>query len=129
MVFRKPLAHARRATQYFEHIIVAAMVALAIFVQIFVYGATKIRSHGALLEDLKPYFGAPFAIAFVGFQAWYYYACRPLRMRHLLVALFLVLALVAFGRRLPWGESLALAAGLCALVLAAGRYTAFSRKL
>jgi hypothetical protein len=40
--------------QGFENLIVNGMCILAIFVQLFVYGATKIRSNGALLDGLIP---------------------------------------------------------------------------
>jgi hypothetical protein len=47
--------------------VVAAMVGLAVFVQLAVWGATKIRA-GALLDSWQPYFGWPYGVAFAAAQ-------------------------------------------------------------
>jgi len=49
-------------------VVVLGMAVLAVFVQIGVWGATKIRSDGALLDSWQPYFGWPYGLAFAAFQ-------------------------------------------------------------
>ena len=63
----------------FELLIVNGMALLAVFVQLAVYGATKIRSNWAPLSSWAPYFGAPYGAAFLGLQLWYCYSCRHRR--------------------------------------------------
>ena len=47
------------------------------FVQLAVWGATKIRADGALLQSWQPYFGWLYGLAFGAFQLW---VCRWLRI-------------------------------------------------
>lgn len=107
----------------FEPWLVNGMALLAVFVQLAVYGATKIRSHGALLGIWAPYFRVPYGIAFLVLQLCYCRSCRhPRGIRYILVtwavrgAVFLVSAATK-GRRFYLGECTALSAGLSALVL------------
>jgi hypothetical protein len=106
------------------------MVALAIVVQIGVWGATKLRSNGALLQSWQPYFGWPYGLAFAAAQIA---LCRWLAIDRgvtwlvrawaitggALVALWLV---TGRSERLSVDSGVALTAGLSALVLAAGLY-------
>ena len=47
------------------------MAVVAVFVQICVFGATKIHTHGALLESWQRYFGLPYAGIFLALQIWF----------------------------------------------------------
>lgn len=110
----------------YEPWLVNAMALLSVFVQLAVYGATKIRSHGALLSEWTPYFGAPYGLAFLALQIWYCLSCRHRRaLIHIAVAWLSVLAVSvwahATGRhQFRFGEFTALASGLSALALWAG---------
>jgi hypothetical protein len=106
------------------------MVALAIVVQIGVWGATKLRSDGALLQSWQPYFGWPYGLAFATAQVA---LCLWLAIDRGLTWLVrtwaitgtaLILLWLATGRpdRLTIDSGVALTAGLGALVLAAGLY-------
>jgi hypothetical protein len=110
--------------------IVLGMVVLAVVVQIGVWGATKLRSNGALLQSWQPYFGWPYGLAFAAAQVGF---CRWLGVRRGITWLLrtwaitgaaLVLLWFATGRpeRLTVDSGVALTAGLGALVLAAGLY-------
>ncbi len=57
-----------------ESWLVNAMFVLAVFVQIAVYGATKIRTDGALLQSWQQWFGLPYAFLFLALQIWYCFA-------------------------------------------------------
>jgi hypothetical protein len=110
--------------------VVVGMAALAVFVQIGVWGATKVHSNGALLQSWQPYFGWPYGLAFGAVQVG---VCLWLDVQRGLVwlartwaitgAALVVLWLVT-GRseRLTLDSGVALTAGLGALVLAAGLY-------
>jgi len=110
--------------------VVIAMAALAVFVQIAVWGATKIHTDGALLQSWQPYFGWPYGILFALFQL---VVCLWLAVPRGIVWLFrtwaistvlLVLIWVLSGRspRLTLDDSVALVSGLGAMVLAAGLF-------
>jgi hypothetical protein len=107
---------------------VLALAALAVFVQIVVWGATKIRTDGALLESWQPYFSWPYGIAFAGAQLG---VCRWLRVARgptwlvrtwLLTGVTLAAAAWLAGRHVRVEELVPLVAGLGAVVLAAGLY-------
>jgi hypothetical protein len=110
-------------------LVVVLMVALAVFVQLAVWGATKIRADGALLESWQPYFGWVYGVAFAAAQLA---VCRWLRIDRgptWLVRTWVIggaLAIPAFwigGRGLgAFDSGVALISGLGALVLAAGLY-------
>ena len=106
------------------------MAALAVFVQLAVWGATKTRAEGALLESWQSYFGWPYGIAFAVTQLA---LCRWLALERGIVWLvrtwviggaLLVVAWLLGGRSGPlsFDASIALAAGLSALVLAVALY-------
>jgi hypothetical protein len=108
--------------------VVVGMVALAVFVQLGVWGATKIRSDGALFEEWQPYFGWVYGLAFGAAQLA---VCRWLaidRGRLWLVRTWviggglLVAVWVVGGRSGPLDVDggVALVSGLGALVLGAG---------
>jgi hypothetical protein len=111
-------------------LVVLGMVVLAIVVQIGVWGATKLRSNGALLQSWQPYFGWPYGIAFAVAQVgvcWWLAIDRGvvwLARTWAFTGLALVLLWLATGRpdRLTVDSGVALTAGLSALVLAAGLY-------
>jgi hypothetical protein len=106
------------------------MVLLAIVVQIGVWGATKIHTDGALLQELQPYFGWPYGLVFAAAQVAF---CRWLAVDRgitwlvrtwaitggALIALWLI---TGRSERLSVDSGVALTAGLGALVLAAGLY-------
>jgi hypothetical protein len=111
-------------------IVVIGMAALAVLVQLGVWGATKLRSDGALLESWQPYFGWRYGLAFAAAQVA---LCRWLRIDRGVVWLartwaiggaLLVVAWLLGGRSGPLGfdSAVALVSGLSALVLAAGLY-------
>jgi hypothetical protein len=113
--------------QRFESLVVNGMCVLGIFVQLFVYGATKIRSNGALLDGLIPYFGTPYGLGFLFLQLLYCYYCRRYRgfwfigvVCLLSAALSLSTHLLGTGRPFQLGEWLALTAGISAVALCAG---------
>lgn len=105
-------------------LVVVGMAVLAAFVQIAVWGATKLRGDGALLESWQPYFGWAFGVVFGAAQLL---ACRALRLdraaRWLVPAWLSTVPLDllgwAAGRPPSLDAAVALAAGLGALVLAA----------
>jgi hypothetical protein len=111
-------------------LVVLGMVVLAIVVQIGVWGATKLRSNGALLQSWQPYFGWPYGVAFALAQVavcWWLAIDRGvvwLARTWVLVGLGLVLLWLVTGRpdRLTVDSGVALTAGLSALVLGAGLY-------
>jgi hypothetical protein len=111
-------------------LVVLGMVVLAIVVQIGVWGATKLRSNGALLQSWQPYFGWPygvgFALAQVGLCLWLAIdrGIVWLVRTWVIVGLALVALWLITGRpdRLGLDSGVALTAGLSALVLAAGLY-------
>jgi RsiW-degrading membrane proteinase PrsW (M82 family) len=104
-----------------------AMAALAVFVQIPVWGFTKITSdHGSLLPSLRPWFGWQYALGFLALQLAF---CLRYRVRRgpkwILVSWLVVGGVAAFGSlvltpRLPAGAGLAVCADMSALVLVAG---------
>jgi hypothetical protein len=108
-------------------LVVFGMAAVAVFVQLAVWGATKLRSEGALLASWQPWFGWPYgillAVAQLAVIAW-------LRIRHgtrwVGAAWASGLAAAALGwslgHRPDVDSTIALAAGLGALVLAAALY-------
>jgi hypothetical protein len=110
--------------------VVIAMAALAVFVQIAVWGATKIRTDGALLQSWQPYFGWAYGVLFALVQVA---VCLWLAVPRGIVWLFRTWALSAVLLVLVWGlsgrsarltvdDSLALVSGLGAMVLAAGLF-------
>jgi hypothetical protein len=108
-------------------IVVVGMAVLAVFVQLAVWGATKLRSDGALLQSWQPWFGWQYGILLAGAQVA---VVRWLRIGRGLVwigAAWLsgvAAALVgwAVGHRPGVDSTIALASGLGALVLAAALY-------
>jgi hypothetical protein len=122
-----------RFMQRFESLIVNGMCVLAVFVQLFVYGATKIRSRGALLDNLVPYFGTPYALGFLLLQLWYCHSCRRQRGYWFIAAVWLACAALSLsthvlgvGRPFQFGEWLALTTGLTALTLWAGYHSGYT---
>jgi hypothetical protein len=110
--------------------VLLGMAALAIFVQLAVWGATKIRSDGALLESWQPYFGWEYGVAFAVAQVG---VCRWLEIdrgvvwlvRTWAIAGGLLVAIWLLGGRSGAGavdSGVALVSGLGALVLVAGLY-------
>jgi hypothetical protein len=110
--------------------VVIGMAALALFVQLAVWGATKIHTDGALLQSWQPYFGWPYGLAFAGFQIG---ICAWLSIARGIVWLFRTWAISAVLLVLVWGlsgrsarltvdDSVALVSGLGAMVLAAGLF-------
>jgi hypothetical protein len=110
---------------------ILAMAALAILVQIGVWGATKIQADGgALLQSWRPYFGWPYGLAFAGVQAA---LCRWVPIRHGTVwllrtwaitggVLLLLSIVIDTSGRLTVDNAAALVYGMGALVLAAGTH-------
>ncbi len=104
--------------------LVNAMFVLAVFVQIAVYGATKIRMHGALLESWQRWFGLPYAFTFLALQIWY---CLAFDHRRGLVhlrrtwiggAIFYMILMVTPGRsQLDLGSFIVLITGFGAAML------------
>jgi hypothetical protein len=111
--------------------IVLGMVALAIVVQIGVWGATKVNADGgALLESWRPYFGWPYGLLFAAVQAG---LCWRLAIDRGIVwllrtwgitggALLVLWMVTGQSERLTVNSGGALTAGMGALVLAAGLY-------
>lgn len=110
--------------------IVLGMVALAIVVQIGVWGATKLHTDGALLESWRPYFGWPYGLLFAALQAGF---CWWLAIDRGIVwlartwgitggALLVLWMITGQTERLTVDSGVALTAGMGALVLAAGLY-------
>ena len=107
------------------------MVALAIVVQIGVWGATKLGADdGSLLESWRPYFGWPYGLLFAALQAA---LCRWLVIDRGIVwlvrtwaitggALFLLWLISDGSGRLTVDSGIALTAGMGALMLAAGLF-------
>src|SRR5476649_1921121 len=58
-----------------DSLLVNVMFCFAVFVQICVFGATKIHTQGALLETWQSYFGLPYACVFLALQIWFCW-CR-----------------------------------------------------
>jgi hypothetical protein len=111
------------------HLLVASMAVLAVFVQLAVWGATKIRADGALLQSWQPYFGWVYGLAFAAVQLAICWWLKIKRGAVWLLRTWLIgggLAVVATwigGRGLDAIDSgVALIAGLSALVLAAALY-------
>jgi hypothetical protein len=110
--------------------VVFSMAVLSVFVQIGVWGATKIRSDGALFESWQPYFGWRYGLAFAAAQIGVCYWLAIERGVVWLVrtwaigGVLLVLVWWLAGRAQPLGldSSVALVSGLGALVLALGLY-------
>jgi len=106
---------------------VAAMVGLAVFVQLAVWGATKIRG-GALLESWQPYFGWPYGVAFAAAQlliCWWLAVGRGpvwLARTWLVGGALAVVALLVGGRPLTLDAPVALVSGLGAIVLGVALY-------
>jgi hypothetical protein len=111
-------------------LVVTSMAALAVFVQLAVWGATKIRGDGALLESWQPYFGWLYGVVFALFQigvcVW---LGVPRGIVWLLrtwvlagVLLILVWGLSGRSARLALDDGIALISGLGAMVLAVGLY-------
>jgi hypothetical protein len=109
-------------------VVVASMAALAVFVQLAVWGATKIRSSGALLESWQPWFGWPYGVAFALAQVA---VCIWLDVERGIVwlmrtwvlgAVLVGLAWAIAGRphRVTADDTVALLSGLGAMVLAVG---------
>jgi len=109
-------------------VVVFTLAGLAIFVQIGVWGATRIRSNGALFESWQPYFGWAYG---VGLAVLLVGVCRIFEIDRGVVWLVRTwviggtLALLAWllgGRSGPLtlDDAVALVSGLGALVLAVG---------
>jgi hypothetical protein len=110
-------------------LLVFSFAGLAIFVQLAVWGATKIRSEGALLESWQPYFGWEYGIAFACAQlgvCWWFGIDGGPRWLLCTWAIGGALAVLAWwigGRDGPLlDDGVALVAGLGAVVLAVGLY-------
>jgi hypothetical protein len=120
-----------RTVRRFELVILVGWAVLAIVVQILVYGATKIRSGSpAPLSSWQPYFGWPYALAFLAAQlAYCYVGRRPRGYRFIAAvwALSAVLVVVTFlmGRpsQLTLSGMAALTAGVSGMVLGAAFYS------
>lgn len=110
-----------------DSLLVNVMFSLAVFVQIFVFGATKLHTQGALLESWQPYFGLPYACAFLALQIWF---CRCRNHRRGLVhlawlwlgatALYIILRIVRTETAPSLVAYIALICGLGACLLWAG---------
>lgn len=110
-------------------LVVASLALLAVFVQLAVWGATKIRADGALLQSWQPYFGWAYGLAFAVVQLGVCWWLRIDRGTVWLLRTWVIgggLAVVATwigGRGLEAVDSgVALISGLGALVLAAALY-------
>jgi hypothetical protein len=114
----------------FARTVVFGMAVLSVFVQIGVWGATKIRSEGALFQSWQPYFGWRYGVAFAAVQIG---ICYWLAIDRGIVWLartwtigggLLVLVWFLAGRTGPLGidNSVALISGLGALMLALALY-------
>jgi hypothetical protein len=111
--------------------LILAMAALALVVQIGVWGGTKIQADGgSLLQSWRPYFGWPYGLAFATVQTAVC-VCVPIRrgvvwlLRTWAItggALFLLSIAVGTSSRLTVDSGVALVAGIGALVLAAGMH-------
>ena len=110
-------------------VVVVSMAVLAIVVQLAVWGATKIRADGALLQSWQPYFGWQYGLGFAGVQLL---VCRWLRIerggtwlvRTWVIGGALAIVAVLIGSR-SWDaldSGVALVSGLGSLVLAAALY-------
>ena len=104
---------------------ILGLAALAVFVQLAVWGATKLRADGALLASWQPWFGWPYGLVFAAVQAA---LCRVLRLERGLAWLVVAWASTipfcligwASGHRPGIDAAVALSAGLGALALAVG---------
>jgi hypothetical protein len=109
--------------------LVNAMFVLAVFVQIAVYGATKIRTEGALLESWQQWFGLPYAVIFLVLQIWYCLAFEhPRGLVHLRrtwigAAVFYILLMVMRPSQVDLGSFIVLVTGLSAMILWAGYHS------
>ena len=104
---------------------VVAAAGLAVFVQLAVWGATKLRADGALLESWQRYFGWPYAVALALAEVLLVAHLRLVgALRWLVVAWAATIAVGLLGwatsRRPDVDAWLALASGLGAVALAAG---------
>lgn len=130
MKIRSYSAHTRPMRALIARWVVIAMAALAVFVQIAVWGATKIRSDGALLESWQPYFGWPYGVLFALFQVGVcLWLAVPRGIAWLvrtwiaaLVVLVLIWGMSGTSARLAFDDSVALVSGLGAMVLAVGLF-------
>jgi hypothetical protein len=115
---------------WFAWLVVVSMAAIAVFVQLAVWGATKIRGDGALLESWQPYFGRLYGVLFALLQVG---VCLWLEVPRGVVWLVRTWALSAVLLVLIWGfggrsgrltanDTVALVSGLGALVLAVGLF-------
>jgi hypothetical protein len=111
--------------------VVLAMVALAVFVQIGVWGATKINvDGGSLLESWRPYFGWPYGVLFAAMQLaicrWLGIDRGPVWLARTWAvtgaALFVIWELAGHPARLTIDYAVACTAGLGALMIAAGLF-------
>lgn len=103
--------------------IINGMFALSVIVQLFVYGATKIRGGEGPLHQLAPIFGLPYAIAFTALQYWFCTqldhprGLKTMAWSWIVYSAWGILCLVVLHRSLHWGDWTALGAGLSALLL------------
>jgi hypothetical protein len=111
--------------------VVLGMVALAIVVQIGVWGATKINvDGGSLLESWRPYFGWPYGLLFAALQLavcrWFAVARGPVWLARTWGitggALVLIWELAGQPERLTVDYGVACTAGVGAMMLAAGLF-------
>ncbi len=107
--------------------LVNAMFALALFVQLAVYGATKIWTYGALLESWQRWFGLPYAFTFLVLQISYCFAFERrrgfvyLRRTWMGGAIFYILLMWIPGQpQQNLGNFIAVLTGAGAIILWAG---------
>ncbi len=113
-----------------ESWLVNAMFVLAVFVQVAVYGVTKIRTHGALLESWQRWFGLPYAFTFLVLQVSYCFAFGHrrglvhLRRTWMGGAIFYIILIWIPGRsQLDLGSFIVLITGFGAIILWAGYHS------
>ncbi|MHB8328346.1 MAG: hypothetical protein ACYDD6_01735 [Acidimicrobiales bacterium] len=106
-----------------------AMMAVAVFAQVFVWGAaTPSGTGGALLPGLRPWFGVGYAVALIVIELLF---CACYDLPGGAVAVLVTGAVVdavfwivrAAGLHFPTGDAAALTAGFGAVVLGAGVFT------
>src|SRR5271167_3004766 len=113
-----------------DSLLVNVMFCFAVFVQICVFGATKLHTQGALLESWEPYFGLPYACIFLALQIWFC-LCRDHRrgLVHLSwlwtgAAVFYIIIRIMQSQTMPSLTAyIALISGLGACLLWAGFHT------